>query len=150
MSDRCLDCFGCVNRGGDFGREYGGGVDSPVVEPRAWFGRRIVAFLIDWFASVLVALLAFPQFGYGTNASMLATLLVFALEVIVLTWLTGASFGQRILGLRVVSIDGGRLPLWRVVVRTALILLVIPAVVYDDQGRGLHDRAAGSMVVRVR
>ena len=150
MSDRCLDCFGCVNRGDDSGREYGGGVDFPVVEPRAWFGRRIIAFLIDWFASVLVALLAFPQFGYGTNASMLATLLVFALEVIVLTWLTGASFGQRILGLRVVSVDGGRLPLWRVVVRTALILLVIPAVVYDDQGRGLHDRAAGSMVVRVR
>ena len=150
MSDRCLDCFGCVNRGVDSVREYGGEVDSPAVEQRPWFGRRIVAFLIDWFASILVALLAFPQFGYGTNTSMLATLLVFSLEVIVLTWLTGASFGQRILGLRVVSIDGGRLPLWRVVVRTALILLVIPAVVYDDQGRGLHDRAAGSMVVRVR
>lgn len=110
----------------------------------------MVAFLIDWFASVLVALAAFPQFRYGTNESMLLTVVVFALEVIVLTWLTGASFGQRILGLRVMAIDGGRLPLWRVVVRTLLLLLVIPAVVYDDQGRGLHDRVAGSVVVRVR
>lgn len=125
-------------------------MEPGATEQRAWFGRRVVAFLIDWFASVLVALLAFPQFGYGTNESMLATLLIFALEVIVLTWLTGASFGQRIAGLRVISIDGGRLPLWRVVIRTALILLVIPAVVYDDQGRGLHDRVAASVVVRVR
>ena len=120
------------------------------LEQRAWFGRRVVAFLVDWFASVLVALLVFPQFGYGTNESMLATLLIFTAEVIVLTWLTGASFGQRIVGLRVISIDGGRLPLWRVVIRTALILLVIPAVVYDAQGRGLHDRVAASVVVRVR
>ena len=119
-------------------------------EHRSWFGRRVVAFLIDWFASVLVALAAFPQFRYGSNESMLATVAVFAVEVIVLTWLTGASFGQRILGLRVISIQGGRLPLWRVLVRTLLLLLVIPAVVYDDQGRGLHDRLAGSIVVRVR
>lgn len=119
-------------------------------QPRAWFGRRVIAFVIDWFASVLVALLVFPQFGYGTNASMLATLAIFSVEVIVLTWLTGASFGQRLMGLQVVSIDGGRLPLWRVMVRTALILLVIPAVVYDNDGRGLHDRAAASMVVRTR
>ena len=123
---------------------------SSVPDQQSWFGRRVVAFLIDWFASVLVALAAFPQFRYGTNESMLLTVVVFALEVIVLTWLTGASFGQRILGLRVMAIDGGRLPLWRVVVRTLLLLLVIPAVVYDDQGRGLHDRVAGSVVVRVR
>ena len=125
-------------------------MERPLDAQRAWFGRRVVAFIIDWFASVLVALLAFPQFGYGTNESMLATLLIFAAEVIVLTWLTGASFGQRIVGLRVISIDGGRPPLWRVVIRTALILLVIPAVVYDDHGRGLHDRVAASVVVRVR
>lgn len=130
--------------------QYGDRVESAPTEQRAWFMRRVVAFLIDWFASVLVALLVFPQFGYGSNGSMLATLLVFTGEVIVLTWLTGASFGQRLVGLRVISIDGNRLPLWRVVVRTALILLVIPAVVYDDQGRGLHDRVAASVVVRVR
>ncbi len=118
-------------------------------EQRAWFGRRVVAFLIDWFASVLVALLAFPQFPYGSNGSMLATLAVFVVEITVLTWLTGASFGQRLVRLRVVSIDGGRVPLWRVLVRTLLICLVIPAVGYDDDGRGVHDRLAHTRVVRV-
>ena len=106
MSGRYLNCFGSVNRPAS----YAGAVE----EQRAWFGRRVVAFLIDWFASVLVALLAFPQFPYGSNGSMLATLAVFIVEITVLTWLTGASFGQRLVRLRVVSIDGGRVPLWRV------------------------------------
>ena len=140
MSGRYLNCFGSVNRPAS----YAGAVE----EQRAWFGRRVVAFLIDWFASVLVALLAFPQFPYGSNGSMLATLAVFIVEITVLTWLTGASFGQRLVRLRVVSIDGGRVPLWRVLVRTLLICLV-PAVVYDDDGRGVHDRLAHTRVVRV-
>ena len=141
MSGRCLNCFESVNRPAS----YAGAVE----EQRAWFGRRVVAFLVDWFASVLVALLAFPQFPYGSNGSMLATLAVFVVEITVLTWLTGASFGQRLVRLRVVSIDGGRVPLWRVLVRTLLICLVIPAVVYDDDGRGVHDRLAHTRVVRV-
>ena len=29
-----------------------------------------------------------------------------------------------------------------------LLVLVIPAVVMDEDGRGLHDRAAGTVVVR--
>ena len=141
MSGRYLNCFGNVNRPAS----YAGAVE----EQRAWFGRRVVAFLVDWFASVLVALLAFRQFPYGSNGSMLATLAVFVVEITVLTWLTGASFGQRLVRLRVVSIDGGRVPLWRVLVRTLLICLVIPAGVYDDDGRGVHDRLAHTRVVRL-
>ena len=141
MSGRCLNCFGSVNRPAS----YAGAVE----EQRAWFGRRVVAFLVDWFASVLVAVLAFPQFPYGSNGSMLATLAVFVVEITVLTGRTGASVGQRLVRVRVVSIDGGRVPMWRVLVRTLLICLVIPAVVYDDDGRGVHDRLAHTRVVRV-
>ena len=44
--------------------------------------------------------------------------------------------------------DGGqRLGLWRTIVRTVLICLVIPALVYDSQGRGIQDLAVGSRVV---
>jgi uncharacterized RDD family membrane protein YckC len=68
--------------------------------------------------------------------------------VIVFTWLLTGSFGQRLLGLRVVRVDGGRLGLPRIVLRTLLLCLVIPAVIWDSHGRGLHDRAAGSIVVR--
>jgi uncharacterized RDD family membrane protein YckC len=61
-----------------------------------------------------------------------------------------ASFGQRLLGVSVVGMDGGRLSLWRIVVRTLLICLIIPAVVYVNTGRGLHDRAVGSVANRRR
>lgn len=120
------------------------------VEPRraAGLGRRLVALLLDWGASLLIARLAFPQFPYGSLESSATTLAIFAAEVILLTWLTGASFGQRLLGLRIMPMNGGRLSLVQVVVRTALLCLVLPAVIYDSQGRGLHDRAAGTICVR--
>ncbi len=115
----------------------------------AGFGRRLAALAIDWFASVGLAVLFFRQFAYGSPESMIATTLIFYVEVLFFTFLLAASFGQKILGLRVISVNGGRLPLWRIAVRTFLILLVIPAVVMDSDGRGLQDRLVGSVVVRV-
>ena len=38
----------------------------------------------------------------------------------------------------------------RAVLRTALLLLLIPALIWDRDGRGLHDRAAGTAVVHTR
>lgn len=108
-----------------------------------------MALFIDWFASLLLVRLLFSQLPYGSLESAAATMAVFAAEVIVFTWLIGCSFGQRLVGIRVLRLDGGRLDLWRVVVRTLLICLVVPAVVYDADGRGLHDRAVGSIAVRV-
>lgn len=115
----------------------------------AGFGRRLAALSIDWFASLGVAVLVFRQYAYGSADSMIATVVVFYAEIVLFTFLLGASFGQKILGLRVVSVQGGRLPLWRIAARTFLILLVIPALVLDSDGRGLHDRLLGSQVVRV-
>lgn len=109
--------------------------------------RRLGALAIDWLASLLIARLAFSGLGYLSDEYSFGVLAVFAAEVIILTWLTGSSFGQRIVGIRVVRLDGGRLALWRIALRTALICLVIPAVVYDSNGRGLHDRAVGSVVI---
>lgn len=120
---------------------------SPALVP-AGMGRRFVAIVIDWVASILIARVFFASAGYLSDEGSFAILAVFALEIIVLTWLTTASFGQTIMKLRVVRTDGTRLSLWRVTVRTLLLCLVIPAVIYDSNGRGLHDRAVGSIVVR--
>ncbi len=115
----------------------------------AGFGRRLAALTIDWFASLGIAVLVFRQYAYGSGDSMLATVAIFYIEIVFFTFLLGASFGQKILGLRVVNLQGGRLPAWRIAVRTLLILLVIPALVMDSDGRGLQDRLVGSQVVRV-
>ncbi|MEY3733512.1 MAG: hypothetical protein RL347_871 [Actinomycetota bacterium] len=112
----------------------------------AGLGRRALAIAIDWLLALLVARLI-PGAEYGTGDYAVATLVIFAVEIIALTWLTGSSFGQRVMGIAVVSQAGGRLSLWRIVVRTVLICLVIPALVYDSQKRGLQDLAVGSRVV---
>ena len=37
---------------------------------------------------------------------------------------------------------------WRAVVRTVLLMLLVPAVIFDKDGRGLHDRYSDTAVVR--
>jgi len=119
------------------------------------FGRRLGALFIDWFGSLFVAGWIVGTALWADSAAAaadrsLVTLAVFGLEVAVLTWLAGASFGQRLLGLRVVRLDGSPLGLWRSVARTALLCLAIPALIWDRDGRGLHDKAVTSVVVRAR
>jgi uncharacterized RDD family membrane protein YckC len=50
----------------------------------------------------------------------------------------------------VVRLDGRPPGLWRAALRTALLLLLVPALVWDRDGRGLHDKAAGTVLVHVR
>lgn len=119
--------------------EQGAGSVSPV-----W--RRVLALLIDWFSALLVARLVAP-FEYGSSEYALVVLGIFAVQVTVLQWLMGSSFGQRILGVAVVRIDGGRLGILPLLLRTLLLCLLIPPVVWDRDTRGLHDRAARTVCV---
>ena len=64
-------------------------------------GKRILALIIDWASAILVVQVIPNAPEYGTQRNSLLTLIIFALEVMLFTWLMGASFGQRIVGLRV-------------------------------------------------
>jgi uncharacterized RDD family membrane protein YckC len=115
----------------------------------AGFGRRLLALVIDWLACLLLVRLFLPHIDYGTPDSSLATLGFFLAELTLFTWLVGASFGQRLLGLAVVRLDGGGGPgLGRALLRSLQICLVVPAVIWDRDSRGLHDRSIGTVVVR--
>ncbi len=113
-------------------------------------GRRLGALFIDWLASALVAHLLLPQFVYGSEQSGFATLGVFFVMKSALTILGGASFGQRLLGIRVISLNKGYVNVWRSLSRTFLICLLVPAVIWDRDGRGLQDRLTNTVVVRAR
>jgi len=108
----------------------------------AGFGTRLVAFLLD---SVMCALIA-----WGVPREPALTTPIFAFEVLVLTWLAGGSAGQRVRGLRVVRLDGHAPGLARAALRTLLLVLLVPALIWDRDGRGLHDKAAGTVVVLAR
>ncbi|WP_025132860.1 RDD family protein [Leucobacter sp. PH1c] len=106
-------------------------------------GRRVLAILIDWG---LAALPAYFLVG-GPNASWWH-FGCFALMQIIFIPTIGGSIGHRLLGMRVVPIAGGWVGVWRPIVRTALICLVIPVLVWDSDQRGFHDKIAGTVLVR--
>ncbi|MFY9934448.1 MAG: RDD family protein [Streptosporangiaceae bacterium] len=102
--------------------------------------RRVVALLIDWLLSMLVA--------YWLTHSQIWTIVVFAIEVYVLTATTGFTVGKRLIGIRAVRTDGGIIgPGWALL-RTLILLTVIPPLLTDRDLRGLHDRAADTIVIR--
>jgi uncharacterized RDD family membrane protein YckC len=116
-----------------------------VPEYASW-RRRIVALIIDWAASTFVAVGILGPGSYldDPNSSWIV-LGIFALEVSVLTTLTGGSFGQLLTRVRVVTVDGRPLNLLLAVVRTLLVCLVVPPLIFKpDSGRGLHDLWTGS------
>ncbi|MCK7623539.1 RDD family protein [Streptomyces sp. RS10V-4] len=110
-------------------------------------GRRFGALFIDWALCLIVA------YGLLSGGKAQATsnwaLLVFAVLSVLTVGTIGCTPGKRLLGLRVVAEGGGRISLPRVVLRTVLLVLVIPAVIWDRDGRGLHDRLSRSVQVRI-
>ncbi|MEV4193499.1 RDD family protein [Streptomyces toxytricini] len=113
----------------------------------ARFGRRLGAVVIDWIGCQVIA------YGLITGGNMSATgnwtLALFLGLTLLTVGTVGSTPGKRLLGLRVVSLDGGRLGFGRVLLRTALLALAIPALIWDRDGRGLHDRASRAVQVRI-
>lgn len=115
----------------------------------AGWGRRVLALVVDWFASMGVAYgFLGNELWTGQGLSQWATLLVFLAEATVLTALVGGSFGQLVCRVAVVRLDGRPPNLLQALVRTALICLVVPPLVYNRDQRGLHDLAVGSVTIR--
>ncbi len=123
---------------------------APQEVREASWGRRILALFVDWTASTFVVVAVMGLEGWSeSRVSGLYTMAVFVVETSVLTALAGGSFGKLATRLRVVRDDGsGRPPdLLRSVLRTALVCLVVPPLIYKPDGRGLHDLAAGTATV---
>jgi uncharacterized RDD family membrane protein YckC len=118
-------------------------------------GRRVAALVVDWVAcELIVAAVTRHSLVSGTAdphyfSTMYWTLLVFSLEVWVLTAVSGLTVGKRLLGIRTVRTDGRRIGFGWALLRTLLLLFVVPPLLSDRDLRGLHDRAAETIVVRL-
>ena len=129
--------------GGEENGYPGQDLGLPETGPRsvAGVGRRIGALCIDWLLCTIIAVFLFR--------SQYWTIVVFAVEVYLLTALTGFTMGKRLLGIRVVRLDGKPVGFWWALLRTVLLLAVVPPLVFDRDLRGLHDKAAETIVIRI-
>ena len=127
----------------------------PTAEPATAL-RRFGGFVVDWVLSALVTFLVLPfdlaepgvrpPMILGVPTSTWAVGGVFVVLTTVLVSLTGSSVGHRLMGLQVGQVRPGPFPL-QVLLRSVLAALVLPAAVTVG-GRGLHDLAAGTRIVR--
>lgn len=115
----------------------------------ASLGRRVVAILVDWAVCNVIAV---GFLGYRLGAGGLSSfkpLAVFVVMNLLLVGTLGSTLGHRMLGLRVVRLhEAGAGPL-PALIRTILLALVIPAVIWDRDTRGFHDKLAGTVLVRI-
>jgi uncharacterized RDD family membrane protein YckC len=138
---------GAEQMGADFG--YRGrrlGLPEEGTGSVASTGRRLAAVFIDWSLCYLVS------YGLIAQRDVLKVgiwpSVIFFLLGLLTVGTVGQTPGKRLLGLRVVRVGGGRASLGQVALRTFLLVLFVPAIIWDRDGRGLHDKAVGTVEVR--
>lgn len=123
------------------------------------FGRRLVAIAIDWGLCQLIALAILGDSWATGGTAAYVPLAIFAVENVLLVSTVGYTVGHRIMGLRVVRVaanDPAMPTAWLAslpgvlagTVRTILLCLALPALVWDSNGRGWHDRLAQTLILR--
>ncbi|MFD1826509.1 MULTISPECIES: RDD family protein [Mumia] len=116
----------------------------------AGFGRRLAALVLDWVVAMLTVSIVTSTPVYGPDATASAwVLFAFWIEVSLLDGTLGFSIGKRVTGICVVGPNGRPIGL-RAFVRTALLCLVVPPLLQNKEGRGLHDVVAGSVITYIR
>ena len=118
-------------------------------------GARIGAWIVDSILSALVAALFVEVIHHGHHRDFAQrlpgywSLIPFALDYILGMLFVGRTLGMYLFGLRIIRVDRNEaVNPWRAVLRTLLLMLLVPAVVFDKDGRGLHDRYTDTAVVR--
>ena len=111
----------------------------------------MAALTIDWLMSYAVAIGFLSGGGSIVDRAphaRIPVLVIFFLELLVLTSLGGASFGHRIMRMKVVRFsDSGPISPVQALIRTTLICLVITAVTFDENGRGVHERLSNTKLI---
>ena len=121
--------------------------------PRISQGRRMLGISLDWLAAYAVTLGFFSGGGTLLERSRGfggTVLLVLAIEYLLLVSFGGASFGHRIVGLKVVRFsDGGAVTPLQALIRTLLMVVIITAITFDENGRGVNERLSNTVLIKL-
>lgn len=111
----------------------------------ARIGRRVAAICVDWLLALLLTRLVPVESQYIA----LVNLGIFAIMQVLFIATLGGSIGHRLLGLRVITLTGSWPGFLKPLVRTLLLCIVVPVLVWDSDQRAFHDKIAGTVLVRV-
>lgn len=114
----------------------------------ARLGRRVVALAIDWLlcSMIAVGLLGY-RLGTGGAGGFKPLAILFVMNLL-MVGSAGYTVGHRLMGMRVERCPSGYAGPVRALIRTVLLCLAVPALIWDRDERGLHDRLAGTVVRR--
>lgn len=133
------------------GAHAGAGLGLPATGPgsMARLLPRIIAVVIDWLVCSVIAA-GFLGYSFNGSGNSWAPLAVFFVENVLLVGTLGSTLGHRIMGLHVGKVSGAPAGPLAALIRSALLCIFVPAVIWDKDGRGLHDRFAGTVLRRAR
>lgn len=116
---------------------------------RVGLGRRMAALMVDWLACYFIVTAASGGLGALAPNRAWTVLTLFFAEISIFSALQGASMGHRIFGIRIVRfVDGGAISPLQALIRSLLLVTVIFAVTFDENGRGMHERFSGTVLTR--
>jgi uncharacterized RDD family membrane protein YckC len=116
---------------------------------RVSLGRRMSALMVDWLACYFIVAASAGGIGQMAPNRSWTVLALFFAEIAILSALQGASLGHRIFGIKILKFsDGGAITPLQALIRSALLITVIFAITFDENGRGLHERFSGTVLTR--
>ena len=117
--------------------------------PRVSQGRRMLGVLIDWLMSYAIAIGFFVEFGEPSMGAVV--FLIFTAQYLLFAALGGATPGHRVVGLKIVRFSDGGMPTpLHALIRTGLLVLIVTAITFDHNGRGINERLSNTVLVRTR
>ena len=117
--------------------------------PRVSQGRRMLGVLIDWLMSYAIAIGFFVEFGEPSMGAVV--FLIFTAQYLLFAALGGATPGHRVVGLKIVRFSDGAMPTpLQALIRTGLLVLIVTAITFDQNGRGINERLSNTVLIRTR
>jgi uncharacterized RDD family membrane protein YckC len=116
---------------------------------RVSLGRRFAALMLDWLSCYFIVTAISGGIGAVVPNRPFYVLGLFLTQIFMLSWLQGASLGHRIFGIKIVRyVDGGPINARQAFIRSFLLVTVIFAITFDEEGRGLHERFSQTILIR--
>jgi uncharacterized RDD family membrane protein YckC len=109
----------------------------------------MLGVLIDWLMSYAIAIGFFIEFGEPSMGAVV--FLIFTAQYLVFAALGGATPGHRIMGLKTVRFSDGGMPTpLQALIRTSLLIIIVTAITFDQNGRGINERLSNTVLVKTR